>query len=472
MKWILIIFLGALITCSSPSIEVQRPNIVFILVDDLGKEWLSIYGAEEVETPRIDALAKSGIRFNNVYSMPQCTPSRVTLLTGQYPYKHGWVNHWDVPRWGGGAHFDESVNPSLGVEMRKAGYSSFIAGKWQIDDFRVEPDALTKNGFDDFCMWTGYETGIPASANRYQDPYLYTSMGSKTYDGKFGPDIFTESIIKFIQRQKEAPFFIYYPMVLPHTPFVNTPDEEASDKLGKHKAMVRYIDKLTGQIVEALEEAKQIDNTVIVWTTDNGTVGQISGRYQNRTVQGGKSKLQESGISAPFIVSWKGRIQGGQVSEALIDFTDIYPTFLDLAGVSVEHNSEIEGHSFKDVLLGNESQSSRTWIMSMGGGNHAKLTSQGVENQFRFRDRVIRNERYKLYVSSERKPYKFIDLLEDPEEESNLLDQLSGGEQQTLADFMSVIEKQPIIDADPKYNANQAQEWDVEISAESQVWKQ
>ena len=94
--------------------------MLLFLVDDLGKEWISAYGAEDISTPHIDALVRSGLSFKNVYSMPQCTPTRVTLLTGQYPFRHGWVNHWDVPRWGGQAHFDETLNPSLGMEMKKA----------------------------------------------------------------------------------------------------------------------------------------------------------------------------------------------------------------------------------------------------------------------------------------------------------------------------------------------------------------
>ena len=155
--------------------QLQKPNIIVFLIDDLGKEWLSSYGATDIATPNIDALSESGMQFNTVYGTPQCTPSRVTLLTGQYPFRHGWVNHWDVPRWGGGAHFDESLNPSLPLELKKAGYKTFVGGKWQIDDFRVEPDALTKVGFDEFCMWTGYETGNPeASQNRYNDPYIFT----------------------------------------------------------------------------------------------------------------------------------------------------------------------------------------------------------------------------------------------------------------------------------------------------------
>ena len=108
---LLILMLGFI--CCRPETQSDQasapPNILFIMVDDLGKEWISCYGAEEVQTPRIDALAASGTKFNHVYSMPQCTPTRVSLLTGQYPFRHGWVNHWDVPRWGAGAHFDERI---------------------------------------------------------------------------------------------------------------------------------------------------------------------------------------------------------------------------------------------------------------------------------------------------------------------------------------------------------------------------
>ena len=139
--FILIVTISCKTNHSNP---ITQPNIILILVDDLGKEWVTCYGADSIQTPNIDELAESGILFNNVYAMPQCTPTRTTFLTGQYPFRHGWVNHWDVPRWGGGAHFDETLNPSIGIEMKEAGYKTCIAGKWQIDDFRVEPDAMTK----------------------------------------------------------------------------------------------------------------------------------------------------------------------------------------------------------------------------------------------------------------------------------------------------------------------------------------
>lgn len=457
----------------------QRPNIIFILVDDLGKEWISSYGAEDIITSNIDALAKSGTKFNNVYSMPQCTPTRVTLLTGQYPFRHGWVNHWDVPRWGGRAHYDERVNPALGMEMKKAGYSTCIAGKWQIDDFRVEPDALEKSGFDAYCMWTGYEAGIEESAERYQNPYIYTKGGSKTYDGRFGPDVFKDFIIDFLKEKKDKPMFVYYPMVLTHTPFVNTPDETADGKLGKHKAMVRYADKITGEIIEALEKENLRENTIVVWTTDNGTTGSITGNYRGRAVKGGKTKTLESGICEPFIVSWPGHVSANRDSDALVDFTDIFPTFLDVAGSPLQGKLTvgdtthiIDGKSFMKVLLGETNESEREWIMGMGGSNNARLTEKGVENQYKFRDRVLRNERYKLYIGTDIKPEKFFDLEQDPFEENNLLiTEMNESQTENLNNLSAVIDSFPEMDNDPNYIPNPPQPWDVEITAESETWK-
>lgn len=460
--------------------DVKHPNIVFILVDDLGKEWISCYGAEDIQTLHIDQLAESGIKFTNVYGMPQCTPTRVTLLTGQYPYRHGWVNHWDVPRWGGGAHFDERVNPSLGKAMKLAGYKTCIAGKWQIDDFRVEPDALTKCGFDEYCVWTGYETGNPASAERYFNPYIFTSTGSKTYADAFGPDIFKTFITRFIQENKDTSMFIYYPMVLTHPPLTDTPDESSTEMIGKHKAMVRYMDKITGEIVHALDEAGIRKNTIIIWTTDNGTSRGLIGTLNGRKVNGGKSKTTEAGVCLPFIVSWPGTIAGNKTSDALIDFSDIFPTFLDLAGVKAEgkwiSNNQtytIDGKSFKPVLLNKAEDTSREWILSMGGGNNARLTENGVENQYVFRDRVVRNKRYKLCINAKRQPDRFYDLLSDPEEKNNIIDSLTTPERkENYAHLAKAIETFPLADSDPRYIPNPKQPWDVEVTAQSKVWKQ
>lgn len=252
----------------------EKPNILFIMVDDLGKEWVSTYGGEDIDTPHIDRLASQGMTFQNAWSMPQCTPTRVTLLTGQYPFRHGWTNHWDVPRWGAGAHFDPSVNPSFPKVLRDAGYKTAAAGKWQIDDFRVEPCAMDEAGFDRWCMWTGYETGVKASAKRYADPYIAMDGESKTHTGKYGPDVYTDFLIRFMREHKDQSMFLYFPMTLTHSPYDPTPDlPNPKNKTEAFAGMVRYTDKLLGRLVSELETLGIRDKTYVVFTTDNGTGG-------------------------------------------------------------------------------------------------------------------------------------------------------------------------------------------------------
>lgn len=469
--FILSLTLSFLLNLSSVAKD-KRPNVILILVDDLGKEWVSCYGAEDIQTPQIDALAESGVRFENFYVMPQCTPTRLSLLTGQYPYRHGWVNHWDVPRWGGRAHFDEQLNPCIGIEMKKAGYQTCIAGKWQIDDFRVEPDALKRCGFDSWCMWTGYESGVRASSKRYQDPYIFSNGESETRTDQFGPDVFSSFIVNFIHKNKDKPFFVYYPMVLTHTPLVSTPDEQANSPLGKHKAMVRYTDKITGKILKALEDENIRDNTLVIWTTDNGTTRSIKGTRNGVQIKGGKSQTSENGICVPFIVSWPKHLKSQQVSDALIDITDIYPTLTDLAGIPLPKKNKQEGISFAKLLKGRSQDSKREWIMSMGGQNNARLTDQGVENQYVFRDRVVRNKRYKLWIGTDRSAKAFYDLTADPQEQKNILDRsLSPKEKRELQKLKNTNKNFPLLDMDPVYRPNPPQEWDVEIGAKSQVWK-
>ena len=452
-----------------------RPNIIFIMVDDLGKEWVSCYGAADIETPNIDALAAGGMRFENVYCMPQCTPTRVCLLTGQYPYRNGWVNHWDVPRWGAGCHFDPAKYPAvLGRVLRDAGYATAAAGKWQIDDFRVEPDAMREAGFDHWCMWTGYEGGNPPSGKRYQDAYVYQSDGSgksRSRKGRFGPDVYSQFLLAFIEQQRDKPFFVYYPMVLTHGPLVATPDEpQATGKLGRHKAMVRYTDTLLGKLTTHLDMLKIRERTIIVWTTDNGTSKGITGHVGGRPVRGGKSETTENGINVPFIVNGPGHVPAGRVTDALVDFTDLLATFADLAGTSVPDGA-VDGRSFAELLLGRAADSPRTWMMAMGGQNKAQVSDHGVENQWYFRDRVIRDKRYKLFIGTDRQVARFIDLKTDVDEQMDLIGTESSEALAARKRLEHVIAGLPSRDADPRYKPNPKQAWDRQPTVESQVWK-
>ena len=374
---------------------VERPNIVLILVDDLGKEWISCYGADGVETPNLDAMARGGMRFDNVYSMPQCTPSRVALLTGQYPCHNGWVNHWDVPRWGAGCHFDPSKYPKLlGSAMRELGYATAIAGKWQIDDFRVEPNALDEAGFDQWCMWTGGEGDNPISNERYWNPYVvYRDQPARIIEDRFGPDLYNQFVLDFIKEHQQQPFFVYYPMALVHTPLVPTPDEpDAKKPIDRHKAMVRYMDSLVGKLNETLQSLNLHQRTIVLWTTDNGTARGITGSIDGRPVPGGKAQTTENGINAPTIAYCPGLIPEATLSQTLIDFTDWLPTCVELGGGDPDIGG-IDGSSFANALLHPSSPSKRHWIMAMGGQNNAQVTEKGVQNQWVFRDRVFRNAR-------------------------------------------------------------------------------
>lgn len=419
------------------------------MVDDLGKEWFTSYGATEINTPNIDQMVSKGVKFNNVYSMPQCTPSRVALMTGQYPYTNGWVNHYDVPRWGHGVNFDAQKNPSFAKSLQENGYKTCVAGKWQINDFRIEPDAMKKAGFDAFCMWTGYESGNKPSDKRYWNPYIYTNSGSKTYEGSFGPDIFSDFIIDFAKKNKEEPMCIYYPMVLTHSPFVHTPHEpDVKTKYEKHLAMVRYTDFIIGKITKSLEEIGIMDNTYLVFTTDNGTSPSIIGKRNFVYVRGGKAYLTENGINAPFIVVTPDKQHFE--TDALVDFTDVLPTLLDLAGVENKLAFKKDGHSFAEVLKGTAKKSKRDWILSMGG-LPARINEKGyMENSHGFRDRVLRNENYKVYVDSSQNIERLYDMKTDPYETQNLIDDATL--QAIISEFETVLEKEiPNKDNSPRY---------------------
>jgi arylsulfatase A-like enzyme len=440
----------------------QRPNILFIMLDDLGKEWISGFGASEIKTPAIDKLISTGISFKNVYSMPQCTPTRVTLLTGQYPWRHGWVNHFDVPRWGHGVRFDPNLNPSFPKMLRNAGYSTCAAGKWQINDFRLEPDAMVKAGFDEYCMWTGGEGGnIKLSENRYWDPYIHTKSGSKVYKNKFGEDVFTDFIIDFMKKNKDKPMMIYYPMCLPHGPLTSTPLEPNAPKSEQHKSMVRYADHILNVLVKALDQIGIRENTIIIWTTDNGTSGSIIGDLNGKSVKGGKSMLSENGVNAPFIINAPGIVPEGITSDALIDFSDLLPTLCDLAQTSPDKKYEYDGISFAPEIYGIENKSKRDWIMALGS-NPAKIENGRIKNAFDFRDRVVRDKNFKAYIDTLNKIYEIIELKSDFYEENNLLNSKREDVISGIKKFESVIKKYPSSDASPIYTKSKNSFFDID----------
>ncbi len=437
------------------------------MVDDLGPEWISSYGGEGIETPNIDKLAEGGMSFRNAYSMPQCTPTRVTLLTGQYPFRHGWTNHWDVPRWGAGCHFDPKHNISVARQLRRVGYATAIAGKWQINDFRVQPDILNQHGFDEWSVWTGGEGGNPISNERYWDPYVYTSKAmSRTYEDAFGPDIYNDFLIDFVNRHRDGPMFLYYPMALTHGPLVSTPHEPfAESRLEKHKAMVRYTDYLVGRLVKALDNAGIRENTIVIFTTDNGTSRGIQGSLKGRTIQGGKAQLTENGPRQPFIVNGPGLVPAGVQTDELTDFSDLLPTFCELAGAPLPEGVHIDGKSIAKVLLGKQPTGPRSWILAMGFGA-GTLDERGVRGVRDYAPRVIRDKRYKIHVH-ETEVREFYDLQRDPGEQNNIVSSTQPEHRSALERLRDVARLMPARDARPQYDPLPPQPWDRKIKAES-----
>jgi len=445
-----------------PVVSLSKPNILFIMVDDLGKEWVGCYGAEAIKTPNIDALAAGGMTFHNAYSMPGCTPSRTTLLTGKYPWRTGYVNHWDVPRWGIG-YFDwkKKENTTFARLMKDQGYATCAAGKWQINDFRVEPHALKKHGFDDWAMWTGFETGNPPSNERYQDPYINTPEdGSKTYAGKFGPDIYTERLIQFMRKHKDEPMCLYYPIPLLHSPFVTTPDDpNAKSRTDRFKAMLLYVDKMVGQLVSEVDQLGIRERTIIIFTSDNGTDKKITGTRNQQTVVGGKGTLTEAGVNAPFIANCPGLVPAGVENDTLVDLTDMLPTFVELGGGQVPEDLVIDGTSIAPVILGKRQDNGREWIMSLGSGS-AVLDNKGVRGKKDFAPRVIRDKRYKVWVNTNKQIDRLHDLSKDPAEETNLIDSEEEDDRQALAKFTQIVSTLPNKDARPSYEPRAANAWD------------
>ena len=355
-----------------------KPNIIFIMVDDMGRDWISSYGASH-PTPNVDRLAAQGIRFENCWCAPICTPTRMELLTGQYPFRTGWVRHHDVPRWGGKG-FDWEKFTSFARVVKKAGYTTAIGGKWQINDFRKQPGALKLHGFDEHCVWTGWETGnAPPSSKRYWDGYIMTNGKREVH--KHGSEAVNDFLIDFIRRNKKRPFLAYYPMMLVHGPFLPTPlnrDKAPEGKTALYAGMVTYMDHLVGKLVDAVDELGIAARTIIMFTGANGS--SASGTLNGKPYPKGKGRTNDWGVHMPFLVRAPMFSKGGEVSDDLIDFTDMLPTFADLAGAELPAGVKLDGRSFVSSLRGDRSaKGKREWIFAQ------------IEDR-----RTIRDKHYKL----------------------------------------------------------------------------
>ena len=360
--------------------KASMPNIVFILSDDMGYETLSYNGATNYRTPNLDKLARESTVFTNCDAQPLCVPSRVKLITGQYNYRNytGWDSF-------------NSEFPTLGQMMKDAGYRTAVFGKWHIGK------PAKKIGFDEFSL--SHIGSMELPYHEYFERFFYNcplKEENGTYVAEYSPHRFNTRALQFIEDNKNRPFFLYYPMALAHNPFEPTPDSEDPDSTHWQKNfndMVAYSDKLIGKVVQKLKQTGVYDNTIIIYTSDNGTKTLAHHMEDGKTIYGGKGTHTHDGVHVPLLIKYDGR---HQKVDNLVDFTDFYPTLAKLAGYNTQGISDkMDGVSLLPVLK-QKVRDKKPYIFS---------------TFFHPLSTYIRGKRFKLYYDG-----RLYDLRNDPRE--------------------------------------------------------
>jgi arylsulfatase A len=348
-----ILFAAAWLYQPCSAADARKPNLILIMADDLGYECIAANGGESYETPNLDKLAAGGMRFQNCYVQPLCTPTRVQLMTGMYNVRN-YIQFRLLDR-------DATT---FAHPLKEAGYATGIAGKWQLGQGKELPQRF---GFDEAYLWQ--HTRRPP---RYANPGLEFNGEERDFtNGEYGPDLINDFAFDFVTRHKDEPFILYYPMILTHGPFPPTPDSPDWDPKAKqdndgndnmHFAdMVTYMDKLIGQLIAKLDELGIRENTLVIFLGDNGTGRGLTTQFKGQVYPGGKGFTNARGMHVPLIANWPGHVPADKVNDDLIDSTDFFPTLCDIAGVQVPPSLTIDGRSFAPQLMG-ETGRPRDWI--------------------------------------------------------------------------------------------------------------
>jgi arylsulfatase A len=373
----------------------DRPNIVLVMADDIGYECYGCYGSKQYKTPNIDRMAKLGMRFEHCYSQPLCTPSRVKIMTGIS----------NVRNYAAFSVLNRDQR-TFGHLLQNAGYKTFIGGKWQLlgaehysAEFREKGSWPKSTGFDHCCLWQVDKLG-----DRFWNPLLHIENANRQFQpDDYGPEIVTDHIEKFMAENRQGPFFVYYPMILVHNPFLPTPDSDfrdSKDTQRNFEDMVEYMDKMIGRIVDSTEKLGIAENTLILVTGDNGTNKAITSKLGNRVIRGGKGQTTDAGTRVALVAYQPGVVQAGIVNRDLIDFSDFLPTLGQLAGAAVPDG--VDGVSFAPQLRG-QSGNPREWMFCYYNPRPERTKPA----------RFVRDTRWKLYGDG-----RFYDVAHDPEEKS------------------------------------------------------
>lgn len=336
----------------------KKPNIIFILADDLGYNDLGCYGQELIKTPNLDRMAEEGIRFTQHYAgSTVCAPSRGVLMTGLHTghayirgnYAYDTEGNLPIP--------DETV--TVAELLKENGYATAVIGKWGLGG-PGSSGGPNKQGFDySFCYLD------QRNAHEYYPPYLWKNEKKYLLEGnqggkkeQYSHDLFTSEALGFIQVQaeKDSPFFLYLPYTIPHGKYQVPEDAPYGNELWpqhikNYAAMITRMDKDIGRILDLLKKEGSDENTIILFSSDNCPTGSVKKKFNsNGPLRGLKQDLYEGGIRVPLIVRWPGRIQASSVNDHVSAFQDFLPTACGLAGIQAP--DEIDGISYLPSLLG------------------------------------------------------------------------------------------------------------------------
>jgi arylsulfatase A len=398
MKRFFVLFLSlAALMSVAPQAVAAKPNLILIMADDLGYETIGANGGTSYRTPVLDKLAATGARFTQCYAQPLCTPTRVQLMTGLSNARN-YITFGNM----------DPQAVTFANLLKPAGYATCVAGKWQLG---VDVNLPKKYGFDENCLWN-HSHRLP----RYANPNLQINGVETNYtNGEYGPDIVNDFVLGFVARNKDQPFFVYYPMMLTHAPYQPTPDsktwdpkaigEDVNQSPDHFGDMVEYMDKLIGKVVAKLDALGLRDNTLILFLGDNGTGKGTRSQMGDRVVIGGKGSTTIAGMHVPLIANWPRHVVAGKVYPDLVDSTDFLPTLLEAASVKLPSELKLDGRSFFPQLRGEKGQP-REWLYSWySPRQNANLTVR----EFAFDDR------FKLYRTG-----GFFDLKQDAGEQRPL----------------------------------------------------
>lgn len=329
---------------AAPTVGRSKPNIILILADDYGIPGVGCYGGD-FATPHLDAMAAQGVRFEHCFAEPLCAPSRAMLMTGRFPFRTGSIGN-----------SAKSVTPQSEIiiprVLKQAGYATAMAGKWGQLQYLSTLNEARAWGFDEYLAWESAEGG------RYWGPALSRNgQPVATTDHDFGPDLLNNYVIDFIGRNRDQPFFVYYPTPLIHSRLFPTP--HGTSGKGLLADNIAYMDHLVGKLLAELDRLKLSENTLVLFTGDNG-LG-LNAKIHGRPIHGDKGSMFEGGSRVPLIARWKGTIPAGHVVNDLVQLSDFYATIADLTGAKRPAGVTMDSHSFAPQLKG-EPGKPRDWV--------------------------------------------------------------------------------------------------------------